>query len=400
MVIPWELVASVVVAVAVGAVVAHRRGGAVGPVADLVAAVGLPALVAARAAVLVRAALLTGTIPPPTAWLTVTAGMSFPVALLVALAVGARRLRRAEDPAVATTAVVATWAGVVAWAASAVVRDEVVGISAPVPLGLPWPGHPSTAVPVGLLEAVVLAALLAVARRRHRRDPAGLGAWLVASLAAVDLVGDALRPSLATVDRDLDVLMGLVALIAAVAATRRPSRTALTRGGAVAGVVALTLVVGTLTGAAPATVPSGAVDPSLEGALVADGGPADPPVWGADELEGHLAGSDRPVVVNLWASWCPPCHAEAPALARAARALGDRATVLGVLVDDRPETAQAFVDRYDLPFPTVVDGGAAAALGQVGLPTTVVLDASGQVVDRIVGGVDAGSLASAIARAG
>ena len=124
------------------------------------------------------------------------------------------------------------------------------------------------------------------------------------------------------------------------------------------------------------------------------------PAWGGAELAAFVDQQDVPVVVNLWASWCPPCHAEAATLARAARALDGRAVVLGVLVDDDAADGQAFADRYGLGFPTVVDAGVSDALGMAGLPTTVVLDPDGEVVQRVVGGLSQATLADAVARAG
>lgn len=397
MVIPWELVASLLVAVGAGAAVARRGGVPVGRVLDEVLAVAVPALVAARLAVVLRDVALTGAWPPPLAWLTITAGLSFPVALLVGAAAGWRRARGWDDDGrhVAAVAVTAAWVGLVAWAAMAVVRDEVAGVPAPVPIGVGWPGRPAPAVPVGLLDAAALAVLVAWARRRAAGDPRRLGAWLLASLAAVHLVGGVLRPTLATVDRDLDVVLGVVALAVGVAVLRRPSRAAARAAVGVGGLVAAVLVGGLLVGA-PAPVPPAAAP--VEGALRPGGSPAAVPVWDGGALQGFVAAAGRPVVVNLWASWCPPCHAEAPALARAARALGDEVAFVGLLVDDRPVPAQAFVDRYGLAFPTVVDGGAAASLGYAGLPTTVVLDGAGRVVERIVGGVDGGALAAVLSR--
>jgi cytochrome c biogenesis protein CcmG/thiol:disulfide interchange protein DsbE len=96
----------------------------------------------------------------------------------------------------------------------------------------------------------------------------------------------------------------------------------------------------------------------------------------------------RPAFVVFWASWCPPCHREAPAIAAYARRAGARAAVVGVDYDD-PETAHArdFVRQYGWSFPSLLDpdGVVGARYGLVGLPTTVLLDAEGHIVATLTG---------------
>jgi thiol-disulfide isomerase/thioredoxin len=235
------------------------------------------------------------------------------------------------------------------------------------------------------------------------RHPAAL---LAAAVAGVHLVGGLLRPSPPALDEIIDVLVGLLALaIALLAATgrlRRVPPTAFAAGGVVAALVVLTVVVAaprttsetTPSAAAPVSGP----DTAAAGLLTASGDRAS---WDLADLQDFVAAGDgRPVVVSFWASWCPPCHAEAPVLARTARALEVEAVFVGVLVDDEVARARAFEDRYDLPFPTVVDGGVWPALAGAGLPTTVVLRGDGSVASTLIGGVDARRLAAAVDAAG
>lgn len=96
----------------------------------------------------------------------------------------------------------------------------------------------------------------------------------------------------------------------------------------------------------------------------------------------------RVVVLNVWASWCPPCRAEAPTFSAVARAFADRGvTVLGVNVQDTPEAAERFVRDYALTYPNVRDeeGGVARAYGALGLPTTVLIDRQGRIARRWIG---------------
>lgn len=97
----------------------------------------------------------------------------------------------------------------------------------------------------------------------------------------------------------------------------------------------------------------------------------------------------RVTVVNFWASWCPPCRAETPALVTLAH---QRPTVafLGVDHQERAGTAAAFLRAFAVPYPTIVDeDGTLAARwpGVAGLPMTYVLDPRGRIAARFIAGV-------------
>lgn len=104
-------------------------------------------------------------------------------------------------------------------------------------------------------------------------------------------------------------------------------------------------------------------------------------------------------VLNVWGSWCGPCRAEAPELVDAADALGPDVQFYGVNVRDSPDAARAFERAFDIPYPSVRPDESAGALlafggvlSAVAVPTTVVVDANGEVAARVVGQVDASTL--------
>ena len=108
---------------------------------------------------------------------------------------------------------------------------------------------------------------------------------------------------------------------------------------------------------------------------------------------------DRVAVVNVWASWCSPCRAEAPTLVALANKYTDVAFI-GILTRDNPANAEAFERRFKIPYPTVIDDsiliGFKGSLPANAIPSTVVLDKSGRVAARISGVVTVASLSELI----
>ena len=104
-------------------------------------------------------------------------------------------------------------------------------------------------------------------------------------------------------------------------------------------------------------------------------------------------------VVNVWASWCAPCRAEAPTLAALSEKYTDVAFI-GILTRDNPVNAEAFTRRFALPYPTLIDDsvliGFRKSLPANAIPSTVVIDKKGNVAARISGEVTVASLSELI----
>ena len=100
---------------------------------------------------------------------------------------------------------------------------------------------------------------------------------------------------------------------------------------------------------------------------------------------------EKPVIVNFWASWCPPCRAELPDFDKAYREYGDQIHFLMVnLTDGAKETkatAQALIDAEGFTFPVYFDtmGQASSGYSLYSIPVTIAISADGKLVSHQVG---------------
>jgi cytochrome c biogenesis protein CcmG/thiol:disulfide interchange protein DsbE len=116
--------------------------------------------------------------------------------------------------------------------------------------------------------------------------------------------------------------------------------------------------------------------------------------WGeALRLSDHAG--DFPIILNFWASWCPPCRDEAPMLEAFWKRYQDQVLLIGINVQDGEANALAFIREFGLTFPSVFDPRSRAGIdyGMYGLPETFFIDREGQVLARHVGYLSADQLA-------
>jgi cytochrome c biogenesis protein CcmG, thiol:disulfide interchange protein DsbE len=136
-------------------------------------------------------------------------------------------------------------------------------------------------------------------------------------------------------------------------------------------------------------------DPSkIPSALIGHPAPATtlPPLQGLLDGDAQIPGLDpatfkgKVSVVNVWASWCVPCHDEAPLLTELAK--DKRLQMVGINYKDTPENARRFLGRYGNPFGVVgVDGNGRAAIewGVYGVPETFIVGRNGTIAYKMVG---------------
>jgi thiol-disulfide isomerase/thioredoxin len=135
---------------------------------------------------------------------------------------------------------------------------------------------------------------------------------------------------------------------------------------------------GAATAAQPATSGQGAMPAQIRANL------RESSVLIGTRLDAKLAAlKGVPVVVNQWASWCPPCRAEFPFFAEMAKRYRTQVAFLGLNSRDQRGAAEAFLEEHPVPYPSVFDEEAeqARSIGAgASWPTTVFFDAGGNAV--------------------
>jgi peroxiredoxin len=97
----------------------------------------------------------------------------------------------------------------------------------------------------------------------------------------------------------------------------------------------------------------------------------------------------KTVIINFWATWCPPCRAELPSMNRAwEKVKGDNVEMLAINVGEDDDTIFEFLGDYPIDFKVLLDqsGKIIQTWPVRGLPTTFVIDPKGRLVYRAIGG--------------
>lgn len=98
----------------------------------------------------------------------------------------------------------------------------------------------------------------------------------------------------------------------------------------------------------------------------------------------------KPLVINLWATWCGPCRLETPQLVALAEKFGPRGvTIIGISVDDLPDAVRAFAEEFKVTYPMLIGVGHEDFIRSLGyrdlLPFSVLVHADGTVAGQVTG---------------
>ncbi|MCU0278358.1 MAG: TlpA family protein disulfide reductase [Candidatus Nanopelagicales bacterium] len=129
------------------------------------------------------------------------------------------------------------------------------------------------------------------------------------------------------------------------------------------------------------------------------------PVLTGTDLNGEPVDTSEwigsPGVINVWASWCAPCRAEAPELVAVSKQNPD-VNFLGLDTRDTDGAARAFVEKYGITYPNLPDPNGqlvlqfSDSLPPQAIPSTLLIDSEGRVAGRFLGAVDATELDTAL----
>lgn len=116
--------------------------------------------------------------------------------------------------------------------------------------------------------------------------------------------------------------------------------------------------------------------------------------FSVEKMEGgtraRSASKGNIVLLNFWASWCPPCKEEMPSIENLSKAMkGKKFEVMAVNLGDTKATVRDFLKQYGYTFPVYLDQKSTLSRGYAskGIPTTYIVDKSGKFIAGVIGGI-------------
>ncbi|TCI24259.1 redoxin domain-containing protein [Exiguobacterium sp. SH5S13] len=240
----------------------------------------------------------------------------------------------------------------------------------------------ATAQPLHLYTALLIAGLIVVTWRWMRSPSVGALLWTTVGAFAIWLVS-----TYATTTVNLLWLIPFAALVGLAGYVAKPSRRIVQSGLGV--LVTLAIINASLPDETPTLVADSSQAAGLNIGQV-------PPNFELKRTDGTTLNLEdlrgERVVVNFWASWCPPCRAEMPDMAKFAREQDDVTIVaVNTTTSERDvDEARSFVAPYEDAFQVVYDedGAVGNAYRIQAMPTTYVLDENGVIVAKQFGAID------------
>jgi peroxiredoxin len=169
-----------------------------------------------------------------------------------------------------------------------------------------------------------------------------------------------------------------------------PEGPRLSRGGAWLAMGAVALALGLIYLAPGATPPDDEVGHVADKAIVGSPAPMHFTLKDMNGVDVKLSSfKGRIVLLNFWATWCPPCKVEIPDLVELQKQFGDDLVILGVSIDDTPEQLKPFAAEYHVNYPLLVgkdrDDVQEAYGGTWALPSTAIIGRDGKIARKHTG---------------